>query len=167
MFEKFYRAAFFSLFAAVGLLAVSLAVLGPEWKNLYRIKAAAALSEQNNTKITRLLADHQELINLINTDPNVLRRLAEVELGQDVNDPNAIAAKITADYLSQAKLVVDGVENPDIAVPQAPHWLIRATLSSSRIVLFASGAGLVLVSFVCFSAPPTQPQKTARKSERA
>jgi len=101
MFEKFYRAVFFSIFAAVGLGAVALAVLGPEWKNLYRLKAARALSEQNNEKISRLLADHQELINLINTDPNVLKRLAAVELGQDVNDPNAIAAQITADYLSQ------------------------------------------------------------------
>ncbi|MCE5339900.1 MAG: hypothetical protein LLF92_02055 [Planctomycetaceae bacterium] len=164
MFEKFYRAVFFSIFAAVGILAVSLAVLGPEWKNLYKIKAAAAISEQNNTKITRLLADHQELISLINTDPNVLRRLAAVELGRDVNDPNDIAAQITADFLSQAKFVVDEVENPDIAVPQTPHWLIRATLNSSRVVLFASGAGLILVSFVCFSAPE---QKNARKSDRA
>ena len=164
MFEKFYRAVFFSIFAAVGILAVSLAVLGPEWKNLYKIKAAAAISEQNNTKITRLLADHQELISLINTDPNVLRRLAAVELGRDVNEPNAIAAQITADFLSQAKVVVDEMENPDIAVPQAPYWLIRATLSSSRVVLFASGAGLILVSFVCFSTPE---QKTARKSDRA
>jgi len=117
------------------------------------------------------LTDHQELINLIKTDPNVSRRLAHVELGQDVNDPNAIAAKITADYLSQAKIVVEEVENPDTAVPQPPRWLIRATLNSSRIILFAAGAGLILVSFVCFSAPePTQPtpsQKTARKSDRA
>jgi len=164
MFEKFYRAVFFSIFAAVGLGAVALAVLGPEWKNLYRLKAARALSEQNNEKISRLLADHQELINLINTDPNVLKRLAAVELGQDVNDPNAIAAQITADYLSQAKIVVEDIENPTTAVPQAPGWLIRTTLNSSRIVLFAAGTGLVLVSFVCFSAPQS---KNARQSDRA
>ncbi len=174
MFEKFYRAVLFSIFAAVGIVAVSLAVLGPEWKNLYKIKAATVLSEQNNTKITQLLSDHQELINLIHTDPNVLKRLAAVELGQDVNDSNAIAAQITADFLSQAKVVVDEAENPNIAVVQPPNWLIRATLNSSRIILFASGAGLILVSFVCFSAPPTPPtqsptqsQKTARKSDKA
>ncbi len=164
MFEKFYRAVFFSIFAAVGIAAVTLAVLGPEWKNLYKLKAARALSEQNNTKITRLLADHQELINLINTDPNVLKRLAAVELGKDANEPDVIAAQITSDLLSQAKVVVEDVENPGTIVPQPPRWLLRATPNSSRIILFAAGAGLILVSFVCFSTPE---DKTARKSDRA
>jgi hypothetical protein len=158
MFEKFYRALFFSIFSAVGVLSVSLAVLGPEWKGLYKIKAAAIQSEQNNTKITQLLTDHQELINLIKTDPNILRRLAQVELGVDPNDPNTVAAKITSDCLSEAKAVLEQPQDPALVAQQTPSWLLRATLNSSRIVLFAAGAGLILVSFVCFSAPESKPR---------
>ncbi|MEN6385063.1 MAG: hypothetical protein ABFD79_07670 [Phycisphaerales bacterium] len=159
MFEKFYRALFFSIFSAIGVLAVAIAVLGPEWKGLYKIKAAAIQSDRNNQKISQLLTDHQELINLINTDPNILRRLAQVELGVDPNDPNTISAQITSDYLYDAKAVLEQPQDPVLAAQQTPDWLLRATLKSSRIVLFAAGAGLILVSFVCFSAPDRKTDK--------
>jgi glycine cleavage system regulatory protein len=164
MFEKFYRAMFFSVCSAIGVLAVTLAVLGPEIKFLYSIKSATIRSEQNNEKITQLLSDHQELINLINTDPNVLKRLAPVELGQEVNEPNSIAAQITADSLAYAKIVVEETEAQTTNEPQIPAWLLRATVTSSRTVLFAAGAGLILVSFVCFSTPE---QRTGRNSDKA
>ncbi|HBG28455.1 MAG: hypothetical protein A2Y10_10850 [Planctomycetes bacterium GWF2_41_51] len=162
MYEKFYRAVFFSIFSLIGILSVSLAILGPEWKHLYKIKAAAIQSEQNNAKIEQLLDDHQSLINLINTDPNILIRLAPVELGETQQDPNAFVTQLTADALSQAKAVIDqtAADNAAFDSTQTPTWLLRATVDSSRIVLFTAGAGLILVSFVCFSTP-------ARKSKKS
>jgi len=163
-FEKFYRAVFFSIFSAVGVLSVSLAVLGPEWKELYKIKAATIQSEQNNAKIEQLLEDHQALISLINMDPNILARLAPVELGEEgVEDANSPVVRLTADTVAQAKAVLDGIDSQEshkVVESKVPAWLLRATSQSSRIVLFASGAGLILVSFVCFSSPARK--KTAK-----
>ena len=149
--EKFNRAVFFSVFSAIGILSVTLAILGPELKNLYKVKAAARQSDENNAQIEQLLDDHQELINLINKDPNILKRLAPPELGDNSQDANMPAAQITADALAQAKAVLDQSSEEKIPDGQIPAWLMRATLNSSRIVLFASGAGLILVSFVCFA----------------
>ena len=161
--EKFYRAVFFSVCSAIGILSVSLAILGPEWKYLYKIKAATLQSEQNNAQIEQLLDDHQALISLIRTDPNILKHLAPVTPGENPQDANLPIMPLTADALAQAKAVLDqsnNEENPKIMDGQIPGWLMRATMKSSRIVLFASGAGLMLVSFVCFSAP-------ARKSAKS
>mgnify|MGYP001247370282 CR=1 FL=1 len=162
-FEKFYRAALFSVCSAIGILAIALAAIGPEWKNYYKIKAAAVQSEKNNAKIAQLLADHDELIKLINTDPNILTRLAPIELGIEPNDPNTVAPVLTSDYLAQARVVVEQSFSDKITGEQIPSWLLRATLNSSRIVLFASGAGLMLVSFVCFSAPASNAHSPRRK----
>lgn len=156
-FEKFYRAALFSVCAALGILAITVAVLGPEWKNYYKLKAATIQSEKSNEKITQLLTDHQDLINLIKSDPNVLMRLAPVELGIDPNDPNTISAKITKDSLLKAKAVLEQADDQTYA-ELVPNWLVRATLYSSRIILFSAGAGLILVAFVCFSGR-TEPAK--------
>ncbi len=160
MFEKFYRAVFFSLFSLIGILSVSLAILGPEWKHLYRIKAATVHSEQGNAKIEQLLDDHQSLINLIKSDPNVLMRIAPAELGEMPGDPNAFVTKLSSDALSQAKAVIEQTAAENAAEStQIPQWLLRATLDSSRIILFTAGAGLILVSFVCFSTPAGKSKK--------
>jgi len=161
--EKFYRAVFFSICSAIGILSVTLAILGPEWKNLYKVRAATIQSEQNNAKIEQLLNDHQALINLIRTDPNILERLAPVAPGENPQDANLPIIPLTADALAQAKAVLDqsnSEENPKNLDGQIPAWLMRATMKPSRIVLFASGAGLILIAFVCFSTP-------ARKSAKS
>lgn len=153
--EKFNRAAFFSLFSAIGILSVTLAVLGPEWKNLYKIKAATKQSEQNNSTIEQIMRDQEVLIGRINKDPNMLKRLVPANLGEKPEEPNLPAVEITADTLAQAKAVLDQSndnENPKVSDDQIPAWLLRVTLKTSRVVLFAAGTGLVLVSFVCFAA---------------
>lgn len=156
--EKFSRAVLFSIFALVGILSVFLAVIGPEVKNLYKIRAATRQSEQNNAKIEQIANDHQDLINLINQDPNILSRLAPAELGENVRDPNNPIVAVTQKSLVQAKEVLDEMdtENQSASNENIPNWLLRATLKSSRIVLFISGASLMLISFVCFSGRKTE-----------
>ncbi len=153
--EKFSRAVFFSLFCAIGIFSMVLAVLAPEWKNLYKIKSATKQSEQNNSKIEQIMKDHEELIRRINKDPNMLNRIAPATLGEKSQDHNLPAVEVTADTLAQAKSVLeqsDNDENLKVPEEEIPVWLQRVTLVRSRIVLFAAGAGLVLVSFVCFCA---------------
>ena len=151
--EKFNRALFFSLFSAIGILSISLAVLGPEWKGLYKMQSSTQQSEQNNEKIRQLIEDHDVLIGRINKDPNILKHLAPVTLGENPQEPNMPPVEITADKLAQAKAVLaQSDENANAELSKIPPWLERATLARSRIILFAAGAGLILIAFVCFRA---------------
>jgi TolA-binding protein len=154
-FEKFNRALFFSLFSAIGLFSLALATLGPEWKNLYKVKSATKQVEQNNGRIEQLLEDHEVLIGRINKDPEMLKRLAPVTLGEKSRDANQPDVKMTADTLDRAKEALaesTDEENPKGSEQEIPVWLQRATSDQSRMVLFVAGGGLVLVSFVCFGA---------------
>jgi hypothetical protein len=154
-FEKFNRALFFSLFSAIGIFSLAMATLGPEWKNLYKVKSATKQVEQSNDRIEQLLEDHEVLIGRINKDPEMLKRLAPVTLGETSKDANQPDVKITADTLYRAKEALaeaSDEENPKGSEQEIPAWLQRATSDQSRMVLFVAGGGLVLVSFVCFGA---------------
>ncbi|MBU1261295.1 MAG: hypothetical protein KJ757_07375 [Planctomycetes bacterium] len=153
--EKFGRAIFFSLFAAIGIFAVALAVLGPEWKNLYKINAATKLSERDNREIEQIIQDHEVLIGKIDKDPNMLKRLAPQTAIEKNEEANLPEVQITAKTLEQAKAAIeqmDNNENTKIQGEETPAWLQRASSKVSRIILFTAGAGLVLVSFACFNA---------------
>lgn len=150
--EMFSRAMFFSLFAAIGIFTVALAVLGPEWKILYKINAATKQAERDNGKIEQIIREHEVLIGKIDKDPNMLKRLSPATKTEEVNLPEV---QITGQTLAQAKAAIeqmDSNENMKISGEEIPAWLERVTSQASRIILFSAGAGLVLVSFACFNA---------------
>jgi hypothetical protein len=85
----------------------------------------------------------------------MLKRIAPLTLGEKVKDANQPDVKMTADTLDRAKEALaesSDEENPKASEQEVPAWLQRATLDNSRMVLYVAGAGLVLVSFVCFGA---------------
>lgn len=138
------------VFFAVGILSIALAVLGREWKSLYQLKAAVVQTEQNNRKIEDIIKDHQILSSQIEADANILRRIAPLTLGEQVQEPNQPAVKITADTLARAKAILRQQSQDNSLGPEVPAWLQRCTAANGRITLFAAGAGLVVVSFACF-----------------
>ncbi|MGA2915690.1 MAG: hypothetical protein ABSE89_06660 [Sedimentisphaerales bacterium] len=148
--EDIFRLLLFMVSSAIGICAVSLAVLAPEWENLYQLNAAVRQTERNNQKIESIIKDHQILTSRINADPNILRRIAPVTLGVDPCEPNQPSVKITADTLASAKAVLEQQDQQNSDNSEIPIWLARCTADDNRIVLFSAGAGLIVVSFACF-----------------
>ncbi|MDD5135433.1 MAG: hypothetical protein PHP01_08495 [Phycisphaerae bacterium] len=148
----------FMICSTAGILAFSLALFGPEWKELYHIEAAVEQAERDNLKIEQIVKDHEILTGQIEADPNILAKIAPITLGTG-QDSNAPAVKMTADTLVLAKAVLARQENNSPAA-QVPAWLERSTTKDNRIILFASGAGLVIVAFACFGRGK---QKRSRK----
>ncbi len=148
--EDIFRLFLFMVFSAVGICAVAMAVLAPEWKNLYDLESAVKQTERNNQKIEGIIKDHQILTAQIKTDANILKRIAPVTLGIDPCEPNRPAVKMTADTLSRAKTVLQQQEQENTGSSNVPNWLARCTADENRTILFASGAGLIVVSFACF-----------------
>jgi hypothetical protein len=154
--EKIFRLLLFLVFGTAGICAVALAVLGPDWKSLYQLKAAIRETEQNNQKIEEIIKDHKILSAQIGSDANILKRIAPITLGQQPDEPNQPIAKITADTLARAKAVLEQQQTQDgSANPEVPKWLERCTTDGNRTILFAAGGGLVVVSFACFGGKKT------------
>jgi hypothetical protein len=148
--EDIFRLILFMVSSAIGISAVALAFLAPEWENLYQLNAAVLQTQRNNQKIESIINDHQELTARISADPNILRRIAPVTLGIDPCEPNQPSVKMTADMLAGAKAVLQQQDGQDSDNTQIPKWLARCTQDDNRIVLFSAGAGLIVVSFACF-----------------
>lgn len=148
--EDISRLFFFLVFSTIGILSITLGVLGPRWNNLYKMNAAIRQTERNNQKIEQIIKDHQILTAQIKADANMLMRIAPLTLGVQPEDPNQPVAEITADTLSRAKAVLDQQPEDNSDNPDVPVWLQRCTTVNKRIILFAAGAGLIVVSFACF-----------------
>ncbi len=164
--EDIFRLIVFLIFFAAGTCAVALAVLGPEWKSLYQLKAAVKQTEQNNRKIEEIIKDHQILSEQITGDANILKRIAPVTLGQQPDDANQPVAKITADTLARAKAILRQQRQDDSDGSQVPQWLVRCTIGRNRIILFAAGAGLVVVCFACFGDRKSKKKACPERSRR-
>jgi len=149
--EKILRLFLFLVFSAAGILSIALAVLGPEWKNLYELNAAITQTQQSNLKIEEVIKDHQILISQINADANILKRIASLALGTSPQDTNQPAVKITQETLATAKAALQQQQTQDGSNgPKVPKWLERCTTDYGRITLFTAGGGLIIISFACF-----------------
>lgn len=147
--EDIFRFFLFMICFAAGLCAIALVFLGPEWQSLYQLKAAVQQTERNNKKIENIINDHKVLTSQINSDPEILKKIAPVTLGIDPCDANQPPVKITPETLAAAKSVLQQQEQ-NSGNPSTPKWLLRCTTDENRIVLFSAGAGLIVVSFACF-----------------
>lgn len=156
----------FLVFSAAGICAVELAVLGPEWKNLYEINAAIKQTEYDNSRIEEIIKDHQILSSQIEADANMLKRIAPLTAGEQFQGPNQPAAKITADTLARAKAILRQQTQDNSLGPEVPVWLQRCTATNGRVILFAAGTGLVVVSFACFGKKGSREKKKEVSRER-
>jgi hypothetical protein len=160
--ENIFRLFLFMVFSAIGICAVAMAVLGPGWGNLYQMNAAVKQTERNNQKIEEIIKDHQILTAQINSDANILRKIASITLGVEPCEPNQPVVKITADTLSRTKAIFEQQSQENSDDSQVPKWLQRCTTAENRIILFSAGAGLVVVSFACFGNRRDKKSKTAK-----
>ncbi|MBN1788764.1 MAG: hypothetical protein JW806_10290 [Sedimentisphaerales bacterium] len=148
--EDISRLFFFLVFCAAGILSIGLAALGPEWKNLYELNSAIEQTRLSNEQIEKIISDHQVLISHINSDPNILKRIAPLSLGTEAVDGNNPAGQMTEQMLGRVRAVLQQLDDrPKEA--KVPKWLSRCTTEPGRAILFTCGGGLVVVSFACFS----------------
>ena len=132
-------------------MAVSLSMLSQEWLYLYTIKSKLYQVEQRNLKIETLNRDHQELIDKIHSNPDILKRVDKVVLGIDPNNNNSVPVPtITRQQLQKVKALLAEMDSgkQDEIIPG--RWLQRCGSSRARLILFIAGAGLIIVSFACF-----------------
>lgn len=146
------RALLFSLFFAVGLAAVVAAMLADEIEGRYLLSGELEQVRRTNEELRLAADDYDAVISRLENDPNLVRRLARVTLGMGDGEVDEQTAYPKGGALHRriAEQIVERRLDSGPHLPDAPGWVRRINEPWRRGALFAAGAGLIIVSFVCF-----------------
>ena len=106
-------------------------------------------AKQSIEKLKTLNEQYGSIIETMEKDPNIYKRVARAAIGAQYQDPNAIYPNTTARQLAAAKKALDDSNEAEIETA-IPAWLSRCSEPRRRMELFFSGVILILISFVCF-----------------
>lgn len=154
--QGFLHLLFFVIFFSVGAVGLGAAVLCDDLVQHYRNQHLVKEAELSLRRLESLNAEYDALLEQLERDPDLLKRIAPVTLGAQPADPNAIYPKARARELALArKALVDDADEDATEVP-VPQWLRRCSEPGKRIILFIAGASLIVISLVCFTPRPAQ-----------
>ncbi len=147
----------FVVFFSIGAVALSGSVLFADLLRYYNNRELLKEKKKLSSHLKSLNADYDALLQQLKNDPNLIKRIANVTLGKEDNDANTIYPKATAEQLAAAKKALTDQTSAEPADKTLPQWLMRCREPRRRMILFFAGAGLILISFICFG--PVQVKK--------
>jgi hypothetical protein len=142
---------FFVVFFSMGAAALGAAVLCDDFVRYCRNKHLVKEAQLSVQRLKSLNADYDGLLEQLEQNPDLLKRIAPVTLGTELNDPNTVYPKARAQELGVARKALTAPADPEQTEAPVPAWLQRCSEPTKRIVLFIAGAGLVLISLVSFT----------------
>ena len=155
------RAVLFTIFFGIGVTTLSGSILFDVLLQYYHNKQLMRIQEKQKDQLKSLIADYTVLLSQVEKDPNFVHRIAPAMLGTEPNDANTIYPKARAEQLAAARKALAEEPNEYQAEMDTPKWLTRCSEPSRRIMLFFAGAGLILISFICFGPTKNKAQKLA------
>ena len=157
MRQSVIRTILFVLFFSGGAAALGGSILCDDLVRYYQNRQLLKAAQQYLDRLRSLNSDYDVLLRQLRADPNLLKRIAPAALGTEPPDANAIYPRATARQLAAARKALAQAPNRNQTEPTMPRWLRRMREPQRRIILFFAGAGLILISFICF-APTKNPQ---------
>ena len=150
--QTILRAFLFVVFFSIGAAALGFSVLCEDLFRYYNNKQILGMAKESLSRLESLNADYDVLLEQLEKDPNLIKRIAPVTLGTEPADANAVYPKATAEQLAATRetLIDDLGQQPVEQV--VPDWITRCSEPRRRTVLFLAGAFLVLVSFIWFGS---------------
>ena len=142
----------FVVFFSSGAAALGGAVLCDDFIQYCRNRQLIGEAQRAVHRLESLNTEYDVLLEQLESNPDLLKRIAPVALGAEPNDPNTVYPKARAKELALARRAVMDQADKDPAEATVPMWLQRCSDPPKRIVLFISGASLILISMVCFTA---------------
>lgn len=141
----------FVVFFGVGAAGLGAAVLSDDLVQYCRNRRLVAQAEASLKRLESLNAEYDALLRQLEQDPELLRRIVPLTLGTEPNEPNVVHPRARAQELALARKAIAARDEQEAAEPAVPAWLQRCSDPPKRIMLFIAGAGLVLISLVCFT----------------
>ena len=156
--QGIFHLLFFGVFFSTGAVSLGVAVLCDDFVRYCHDKQLVQQAEVSVGRLKALNADYDGLLEQLEKNPDLLKRIAPATLGTEPADPCAVYPKARAAELAVArKALVDQPDQEPVETP-IPAWLQRCSEPTKRIALFIAGAGLILISLVCFTPEP-QPDR--------
>jgi len=160
-FSGIKRAFFFIVFFSIGGAAISVSVLGRELFLYVGSRGMLASAEAGKVRLEQLNTDYDILLRQLQTDPNIISRIAPAVLGESGERSGGSLSKQRSKELERLREVLSG---SDVAGGVRPvsssavgsgadgqsDWLRTCIEIRRRTVLFLAGSFLVLISFIWF-----------------
>jgi len=155
----------FCLFFAAGAAALAMGLLiDPEIVNYYQSRAELEQTLADNRKIASVTEQYRAPIALIESEPNILRRLEQITLGQSPAEKDTAYPQVyDPELFKTAKKILEQTTKP-AAVPALPEWVQRCSIPGRRRALMLAGAALIIVAFIFFGASRRKAISAGRKS---
>lgn len=148
--QKIVRTFFFCIFFGIGAMVLSGSILCDVLLAFYHNKQLLQEQQLRTERLKSLINDYNALLAELERDPNFARRIAPATLGAEPDDADTIYPKATDELQIAARKVLS--EDPNQIESTVPAWLSRCSEPHRRIILFFAGAGLILISFICFGS---------------
>ncbi len=162
------RFVFFCVFFTIGAGTITFSILiEPDLSTYFRNQQILSKIEADNKRIKELTEKYQMQIDLIEKEPNVLRRLELVTFGRAFRSqagesvPSLVVDK---DLQETAKAILAELETKSKEAP-LPAWFERCIQPNIRTSLFLAGCGLVIATFLFFGSPSLTKEKPAKYSK--
>ncbi len=158
--QNIIRVFLFVVFFSIGAAALSGSILCADLLRYYHNKGLLKDEKELSNQLKSLNTDYDALLQQLRDDPNLIKRIAHVTLGKDAGDANTIYPKATAEQLAAARKALTEGTSGETVEATLPRWLTRCREPRRRTMLFFAGAGLILISFICFG-----PAKEIKREE--
>ncbi len=148
--QNVIRVFLFVVSFSIGAAALSGSILCADLLQYYHNRQLLKAKEELSNRRKPLNDDYDALLQQLRNDPNLVERIAPATLGIEANDANTIYPKATAEQLAAARKALTEETSTEPADTTLPQWLTRCREPRRRTMLFFAGAGLILISFICF-----------------
>ena len=162
--QKYIGVFLFVVFFSIGAAALSGSILCADLLRYYHNRGLLKAEKEFSNQLKSLNADYDALLQQLRDDPNLVKRIAPVTLGMEHNDVDTIYPKATAEQLAAARKALTEETSTEPADTTLPQWLTRCREPRRRTMLFFAGAGLILISFICFGPAQEKSQFVLRSS---
>ncbi|MHC4596347.1 MAG: hypothetical protein ACYS9C_10280 [Planctomycetota bacterium] len=149
------RTILFVVFFNIGAISLGVSILSDDLVRYYRNRQLLQTAQESLDRLRSLNVDYDVLLEQLDKDPNLFKRIAAATLGTEPEDADAIYPKATPDQLAVARRVLADELDQQPPEPVMPAWLTRCSEPFRRMMMFFSGGALILISFICFR--PGQP----------
>jgi hypothetical protein len=148
--QNILRTLLFVVFFSIGTAVLSGSILSDDLLRYYQNKQLLKQAETSLTRLETLNADYDMLLQQLQEDTNLIKRIAPVTLGTEPEAEDTIYPKVTIEQLAAAREALTEDSNRKTTEPKMPDWVVRCTKPPQRTVLALAGAFLILISFIWF-----------------
>jgi hypothetical protein len=149
----------FVIFFSIGAASLGVSILCDDLVQYYRNRQLLRVTQQSVNRLESLNTDYDILLEQLEKDPNLVKRLAPATLGTEPEDTNAVYPRAAREQLTAAHEALTKNQNGQSTGPMLPEWLTRCSEPRRRITLFVAGSVLILISFTCFAPVRQSPTK--------